>query len=718
MFRNLKAVGGDVEPAFSMQQVMDQAPVIETLHSSEARFITLFDTIDQGVIYIDGNGLVVSANHAAELILGLPVESIKGRRLIDACSKVIREDGSAFPHEHQPPMLALRTGKPVENVILGLFNSEKKNYSWVISTSVPVFESDQQQQPHQVLMTMTDITRRKLNEETLNLASVIVNNTGEGMFVTDHNRKIISVNGAFTAITGFTQQDVTGRKADFLQARKDPVKIANGSGKNHAGKDGWQGEVWHRRKYGPDFPSWITVSEVKDSNGRLTHYVYVFMDITHLKKVEDRLGFLAYHDPLTKLPNRMLLKDRIDHALQNAQRGDSKVAVLFLDLDRFKNINDNHGHDVGDSLLREVAKRIKNLVRQEDTVSRYSGDEFIVLMEDVSDARNPATLAQKLIDAFEAPFSIKQQRLQVSASIGISLFPKDGRDTETLIKNADAAMYRAKKESRNNFQYYNPELTTDAFEKIGFDNALRQSIVRNELVLYYQPRISLKTGKLVGVESLVRWQHPARGLILPLQFISLAEESGFIMALGEWVLQTACMQMRRWLDEGLPMKKMVVNISAAQFLRSDFVATIDRALRMSGLEPACLELEITESSFMENSEQTVKSLSQLCASGIDMTIDDFGMGCFSFNKLKRTPVKKLKIDRSFVKNIANNTDDESIARSVIALGHSLNLQVVAEGIESEVQQKLLRELGCDEGQGYLYSPPVLSGSEVFRQLAL
>jgi diguanylate cyclase (GGDEF)-like protein/PAS domain S-box-containing protein len=717
MFKKLKAASMGVDSVFSMQQVTDQTPLLETLHFSEAKFISLFDNIDQGVIYLDPNGSVVSANHAAQLILGLTMESIKDRRLIDACSKIIREDGSAFPHEQQPPMAALRSGKPVENVIMGLFNPGKKSYSWVISTSVPIFKADQQL-PYQILMTMTDITRRKLNEETLNLASVIVNNTGEGMFVTDKNRKIISVNGAFTAITGFTQQDVAGRHADFLQARKDAIKISDGSGKNCRGKDSWQGEVWHRRKYGPDFPSWITVSEVKDSNRQLTHFVYVFMDITQLKKVEDRLGFLAYHDPLTKLPNRMLLKDRIDHALQNAQRGDSQVAVLFLDLDRFKNINDIHGHDVGDSLLKEVALRIKGLVRKEDTVSRYSGDEFIVCMEDVSDARNPATLAQKLIDAFESPFYIKQQRLQISASVGISLFPKDGRDRDTLIKNADAAMYRAKKESRNNFQYYSPELTTDAFEKMSMDNLLKQSIDRNELLLYYQPRICLKTGKLVGAESLVRWQHPTLGLIGPLQFIPLAEESGFIVSLGEWVLQTACMQMRRWLDEGLPIKKMVVNVSAAQFLRSDFVATIERALRMSALEAGCLELEITESSLMDNSEQIVKALNQLHATGIDMTIDDFGMGCFSFNNLKRTPVKKLKIDSSFVKGMSNNSHDEDIARSVIALGHSLHLQVVAEGIESEGQQKLLRDLGCDEGQGYLYSPPVLAGSDVFRQVML
>jgi len=465
-----------------------------------------------------------------------------------------------------------------------------------------------------------------------------------------------------------------------------------------------------------DFPSWTTVSEVKDSSGEVAHYVHVFMDITHFKKAQDHLGFLAYHDPLTRLPNRLLLKDRIDHSLQNALREGSQAAVLFLDLDRFKGINDTYGHAVGDGLLREVAKRIKNLVRKEDTVSRYAGDEFVVFMENIPDAKNPAKLAQKLIETFNAPVYIKGYRLKISTSVGISLFPQDGRDTDTLIKNADAAMYRAKKEGRNNFQYYSLELTTEAFEKMSMEYALRQSIERHELILYYQPQVCLKTGKLVGVEALVRWMHPELGLMSPKQFIYIAEESGFIVALGEWVLQNACMQMRRWLDEGLQVNKMVVNVSAIQFLRSDFIATVERILRSTGLEPSSLELELTGNGFMDNSEQTIKALNQLVALGIDLTIDDFGVGCFSFNNLKRIPVKKLKINSSFVVDVLNNANDEDITRAVIALGHGLHLRVIAMGIESTAQQRRLMDLGCDEGQGHLYSSPVLPWSNVFRTL--
>ncbi|MFI3157019.1 MAG: EAL domain-containing protein [Methylococcaceae bacterium] len=698
-----------------MPQLTNSRLAIDTLRISEAKYRILFENIDQGVIYLDATGVTIAVNQAAEHLLGLPRDVIVGRKFVDSCFKVIKEDGSVFPEEQQPSMLALHTGKPVEGVVMGLFNSERQTYIWIVVNAVPEFRTGEHQ-PHQILMTLTDITRQKQSEGKLSMASVIFNNIGEGIFVTDKDKKIISVNEAFTTITGFTQHDVYGKKTHFLLAKKHRLKIDDELNSHALGVNSWQGEVWRRHKTNPDFPSWTTVSEVKDSSGEVSHYVHVFMDITHFKKAQDHLGFLAYHDPLTKLPNRLLLKDRIDHSLQNALREGSQAAVLFLDLDRFKGINDTYGHEVGDGLLREVAKRIKNLVRKEDTVSRYAGDEFVVFMENIPDAKNPAKLAQKLIDTFNAPAYIKGHRLKISTSVGISLFPQDGHDTDTLIKNADAAMYRAKKEGRNNFQYYSMELTTEAFEKMSMECALRRSLERHELILYFQPQVCLKTGKLVGVESLVRWMHPTDGLIPPKQFIPIAEESGFIVALGEWVLKNACMQMRRWLDEGLKVNKMVVNVSAVQFLRSDFVATVERVLHSSGLDPSYLELELTGSSFMDNSEQTIKALNQLVASGIDLTIDDFGMGCFSFNNLKRISVKKLKINSSFVIDVLSNANDEDITRAVIALGHGLHLQVIAMGIESKDQQNRLKDLGCDEGQGYLYSSPVLPWSSVFRKL--
>ncbi|MDP1664971.1 MAG: EAL domain-containing protein [Methylobacter sp.] len=716
MFEKLKEdLGGFTSFFFMMPQLTNRSLAIDTLRISEAKYRSLFENIDQSVIYLDTTGIVMAVNKAAEQLLGLPRDVIIGRKFVDSCVKVIKEDGSIFPEEQQPSMLALRTGKPVEGVVMGLFNPERQSYLWVVVNSVPEFRTGERQ-PHQVLMTLTDITRQKQSEGKLSMASVIFNNIGEGIFVTDKDKKIISVNEAFTTITGFTQQDVYGKSACFLHSKKNSIKIDDELDNLTGAVNSWQGEVWRRHKSCMDFPSWTTVSEVKDSSGEVAHYVHVFMDITHFKKAQDHLGFLAYHDPLTKLPNRLLLKDRIDHSLQNAMREGSQAAVLFLDLDRFKGINDTYGHAVGDGLLREVAKRIKNLVRKEDTVSRYAGDEFVVFMENIPDAKNPAKLARKLIETFNAPVYIKGYRLKISISVGISLFPQDGQDTDTLIKNADAAMYRAKKEGRNNFQYYSLELTTEAFEKMSMECALRQSIERHELILYYQPQVCLKTGKLIGVESLVRWMHPTLGLMSPKQFIAIAEESGFIVALGEWVLQNACTQMMRWLNEDLQVNKMVVNVSAIQFLRSDFVATVERILRLTGLDPSYLELELSGNGFMSNSEQTIKALNQLVALGIDLTIDDFGVGCFSFNNLKRIPVKKLKINSSFVVDVLNNANDEDITRAVIALGHGLHLQIIAMGIESKAQQKRLIDLGCDEGQGYLYSSPVLPWSSIFRKL--
>jgi len=687
--------------------------LMETLQLSDAKYRSLFESMDQGIIYLDAAGIVISVNKAAALLLGLDKDHIQGQMLVDICAKAIRQDGSVFPREQHPAREALQSFKPVEAVVMGLFNPEKKDYVWLAVTAVPEFIPDKKE-PYQVLVTLKDITRLKQAEEKLNLASVIVNHTGESIVVTDKNHKIVSVNRTFTAITGFTQMEVVHRKISSLQAVHDAVniqaKLENGIELN------WQGEMVIRRKFGKGFSAWATVNPVKDSTGNIKHYVYVFMDLTPIKKEQQSLGFLAYHDPLTKLPNRLLVKDRIHHALQNAQRAGTKVAVLFLDLDHFKSINDSYGHAVGDSLLREVAKRIKNMVRKEDTVSRYSGDEFIVFMEDVSDTKNPATLAGKLIDAFSIPVYIKGQWLQISTSVGISLYPKDGTDTDTLIKHADAAMYRAKKEGRNNFQYYSPELTLAVFEKMSLERALRHAVERNELVLYYQPQVCLKSGQVVGVESLVRWKHPTMGLIPPNRFIPLAEENGFIVTLGEWVLNSACRQMRQWLDDGIEVRKMAVNVSPVQFLRSDFVATVKRALCANKLDPRCLELEITESSLMDKSHHTISALTQLIAFGIDVTIDGFGTGCFSLNNLKRIPVKKLKIDSSFVFDVLHNSDDEDITRSVIALGHSLHLQVIAEGIESEAQQQLLLDLGCDEGQGYLYSPPTLPRSGFFQQM--
>jgi diguanylate cyclase (GGDEF)-like protein/PAS domain S-box-containing protein len=431
-----------------------------------------------------------------------------------------------------------------------------------------------------------------------------------------------------------------------------------------------------------------------------------FRDISAIRKSREELYHMAHHDPLTQLPNRLLFLDRLGHALELARREGRKIAVLFLDLDRFKNVNDTLGHPTGDKLLQEVAKQIKSRVREEDTLGRLGGDEFVLLIEKLVDEREASMVAQKLLEAFVQPFAVEGHELFLSASIGISLFPMDGQNGATLVRNADTAMYRAKDQGRNNFQFYTHEMTASAIERVALENALRRALERGELLLHYQPQIDLNNGSLIGAEALIRWQHPKMGLVMPGRFIHLAEESGLIRPIGEWVLFNACDQMRQWREQGFILPRIAVNLSGHQLHKDGIVEQVQSVLRGTKLEPDWLELEITESFIMRQAEDAIGMLNQLKELGVQLAIDDFGTGYSSLSYLKRLPVHKLKIDQSFVHGIPDDVNDSSIARAVIALGRSMQLRVIAEGVETEQQQAFLRAEGCDEGQGYLYSRPV------------
>jgi len=431
-----------------------------------------------------------------------------------------------------------------------------------------------------------------------------------------------------------------------------------------------------------------------------------FRDISAIQQSREELRHLAHHDPLTALPNRLLFHDRLGHALELARREERQVAVLFLDLDRFKNVNDTLGHPVGDKLLQEVAKRIKGRMRDEDTLARLGGDEFILLVEQRGVAQEVVMIAQKLLDAFVQPFDVEGHELFLSASIGISLFPMDGMNSATLVRNADMAMYRAKDQGRNNFQFYTQELTVGAVERVALETALRRALKRGELELHYQPQINLKNGSLVGAEALIRWNHPEMGLVFPDRFIHIAEENGLIRPIGEWVLYNACDQMRSWREQGFMLPRIAVNLSGHQLKKAGFVEMVRHVLRETGVEPGWLELEITESFIMSRAEEAIEMLDQLKEMGVQLAIDDFGTGYSSLSHLKRLPVHKLKIDRTFVQGIPEDSNDVAIARAVIALGNSMQLGVIAEGVETEQQQDFLRAEGCGEGQGYFYSRPV------------
>ena len=440
----------------------------------------------------------------------------------------------------------------------------------------------------------------------------------------------------------------------------------------------------------------------------------VFHDVSAARALSLRMAYLAQHDSLTDLPNRILLNDRLAQAIALAYRHQKKAGLLFLDVDRFKHINDSLGHAVGDRLLQSVAQRLVACVRSSDTVSRQGGDEFVILLSEMAHARDAAVIAEKVLLTLAAPHSIDEHELHITGSIGIVTYPDDAIDAETLMKNADFAMYHAKDAGRNNYQFFKPDMNFRAVERQSLENGLRHALEREEFVLHYQPKIDLESGSIIGVEALVRWRHPERGLVSPAQFIPVAEECGFIVPIGRWVLREACRQARMWQEWGLPAVRIAINISAVELRAKDFVAGVRGILAKTGLEPNYLELELTETFLMQDSRSTVAVLQDLKALGVHLALDDFGTGYSSLSYVKRFPIDTLKIDQSFVRDIATDADDASIVSAVISMGKSLHMRVVAEGIETREQLEFLKKHDCPFGQGYLFSPPL--GAWEFAQL--
>ncbi|MES9964787.1 MAG: PAS domain S-box protein [Candidatus Sedimenticola sp. 20ELBAFRAG] len=562
--------------------------------------------------------------------------------------------------------------------------------------------------------TASNVTGQIDTQDELRLAAAVFDSTIEGVMVVDLDGTIIAVNKAFSDITGYIESEALGQKPSMLKSQRHDREFYENMWATILATGVWQGEIWNRRKNGEVYPEWLNISAVKNERGDVIRYVSVFSDITAKKQSEERLTHLAHHDALTGLPNRLLFNALLEHTLERVERNGEQVAVLFMDLDLFKNINDSFGHPIGDRLLQLVAERLMSVVRDEDTVARVGGDEFILLLERVGNMQAAATVSEKLLHELHRPFVVDGQEMYMTASIGISISPNDSLDGDVLIKNADAAMYRAKEQGRGQYCFYTEELTVSAMERVLLERDLRQALIQNQLVVHYQPQYSLRTGKLVGAEALVRWQHPEKGLISPDSFIHVAEECGLILPLGEWVLRESTRQMRKWMQDGLAIGRVSVNVSGQQIERADLVAMVKETLCDTGLQPWHLELEITESCIMQEAESAIKALAELKMMGVRLAVDDFGTGYSSLSYLKRLPIHKLKIDRSFIRDIPHDPNDEAISRAVLALGHSLQLEIVAEGVETLVQEEFLKETGCDEVQGYLYSPPV--SAEEFEAL--
>lgn len=473
------------------------------------------------------------------------------------------------------------------------------------------------------------------------------------------------------------------------------------------GRGSWQGEIWIRRKSGEVFPIWAVFNAVRDAGAKISHYVVAFLDISERKEIEQRISHLAHHDPLTDLPNRALCLDRLNVAIQQAERTNRRVGVLFLDLDHFKNINDSLGHHIGDGLLRSVAQRLLETVRAGDTVCRLGGDEFVIVFNGFAEADEISQIVERrLIPLVRQPHQVDGADLFVSCSVGIAVYPEDGKDVETLMRNADAAMYQAKQIGRNNAQFFTAEMDRSARERMEIEQDLRFAVEHQELRLVYQPRVDANSGNLLGVEALVRWQRPHHGLVSPARFIPIAEECGLIVQIGYWVFSEACRQQAAWREAGLGNIPVSVNLSIAQFRDQNLIETLKATMELYQTNPAHIELELTESILMEDASSTIKLLHGIKALGVMLSIDDFGTGYSSLNYLHRFPIDKLKIDQSFVRDMLDDPKDLAVTQAIIGLGHALGLCVVAEGVEEVEQRLALSAAGCDELQGYYFSKPL------------
>lgn len=545
---------------------------------------------------------------------------------------------------------------------------------------------------------------RREQESSLRQAAAVFDATQEGVLVTDAEQRIVHVNRAFARITGFEEREVLGQTPVLFKSGRHDEAFYQSMWNALKNRHAWSGEVWNRRRNGEVYPLWQNIRAIHDEDGVLTHYVAVFSDVSAIKRSQNELDYLAHHDPLTNLPNRLLFTERVEHALERARREGREGIVILLDLDHFKHINESLGHNHGDLLLKAVGERLATLMAGGMTLARLGGDEFGLLCEDFS-PEQATDLAGRIQRCLAAPFHLSTQNLFISASLGISLFPGAAENVEQVLRNADSALFKAKSVGRETFAFYSQELTEQARQRVELVTALRQGLEQDELRLVFQPIHDLADGRLIGVETLVRWQHPQRGLVPPAEFLPVAEESGLIGAIDAWVLERACRQMRDWTERGLQLSFIAVNVSCRLFSRGELDTRVARVLADTGLEPERLELEITESAVMEDPDTALELLDRLCKLGVRLSIDDFGTGYSSLQRLKRLPVHKLKIDQSFVHNLPDDRDDIAIAKAVTALGHSLGLQVLAEGIEHQRQADFLRGLGCDHGQGYLFSRP-------------
>ncbi|QLG95736.1 EAL domain-containing protein [Pseudomonas yamanorum] len=667
----------------------------EALRLSEQKFASVFQQCPDGLLLTrQRDGLLIEANEGFSRITGFNNVMSLDQSTLDLGIWVDLNE-----RKHMLELLQ-RDGFVRDFVCHIRRNDGQIRLCEVSSRSLPIGGEDC------MLTIARDITERQLMQEKLQQAATVFESTAEGVLITDTRQNISAVNRAFSEITGYSESEALGHTPRLLASGLHDSAFYAAMWHQLTANGHWQGEISNRRKNGEVYPGWLTISAVRNREQMITHFVAVFADISSLKHAQARLDYQAHHDPLTGLPNRTLFESRLQTALNSQHDTGNQGAVLFLDLDRFKHINDSLGHPTGDLLLKNIAVRLKGQLRDIDTVARLGGDEFIILLPGLQHASDAEYLANKLLACFISPFQAGEHEFFISASIGTSLYPQDGNDVATLVKNADAAMYRSKAKGRNRVESYTRDLTAQANERLALEHELRRAIEREELLLYYQPKLSLDTQQLIGAEALIRWRHPTFGDVPPEHFIALAEENGMILQIGDWVLEQACQQMRAWRKSYDDFGPLSVNLAGAQLRHPNLLGRIEQLLDDNYLEPGCLQLEITENFIMSQAEETLEVLHQLKELGVQLAIDDFGTGYSSLSYLKRLPLDFLKIDQSFVRGLPDDPHDVAIVRAIIALGHSMQFTIIAEGVETPAQQAFLAAEGCEQMQGYIVSLPL------------
>lgn len=680
-----------------IRDVSADRAALEELRRAHKRFEDVAYASGDWIWETNSKGKLVYVSSRVESYLGYTADSLIGRNLY---SLVCPEELAKVRAEISPFVLARRPILDHESRYRSF--SGERGYS--LMNAVPKFDSAGGFDGY--LGVVKDITERKKAEQQLRLFQRVVESAIEGIVVTNKDAEIIAVNPAFSTITGYTEAEVIGNTPRLLKSEHHDDEFYQHMWHSLLHEGQWAGEIWNRRKNGESYPEWLSISSITDHDQGPTHFVGVFHDITDSKLKEDHIRFQALHDALTGLPNRVLFYDRLHVAIQHAQREDTELAVLFFDLDNFKNINDTLGHSVGDTLLQEVAVRATALVRSEDTIARLGGDEFVVLVKESPQLDIAVSVAKRIRESLHSAFQIREHELFVSASIGIAHFPKDGAEPETLIKKADLAMYRAKSGGRDGYRLYLPEMDAGAGERLALESQLRRAVDEHGLTVVFQPKLHLASGKVQGAEALVRWQNAEGNSVSPAEFIPIAEQSGLISRLDEDVLRMSCRHVVPLLQNGFSDLHISVNLSARHAGQADLVGRILAILDETGFPPENLELEITETTLLDEFERVARKLRALADSGVQISIDDFGTGYSSFYYLKKLPIHRIKIDQSFVRELSVDTDDAEIVSSMLAMAHSLGLEVVAEGVETREQLEFLAKRDCDEIQGYYFSKPL------------